>query len=75
MGVAGYPQSMSASRRPDLPAAAPPATPQLPDIDSPPPEDVLNDVPSTAEIIGDAQTAAEIIGEQPGPEELLRGRR
>jgi hypothetical protein len=53
------------------PARTPPA-PALPEVDSPPPEDVLDGVPSTEEIIERAQSAEEIVEQQPSPEELLR---
>jgi hypothetical protein len=51
-----------------------PAAPALPDVESPPPEDVLDGVPSTEEIIGHAQSAEEIVHEQPSVEDVLRRR-
>ncbi len=53
----------------------PPSTPKLPDVDSPPPEDVLDGVPSTEEIIERAQPADEIVEQQPSVEELVPRRR
>ncbi len=49
----------------------PPATPKLPDVDCPPPENVLDGVPSTEEIIKRAQPAEEIVEEQPSVDELV----
>jgi hypothetical protein len=48
--------------------------PALPDVDSPPPEEVLEAVPSTDEIIDTAQSAEEILEQQPGVDELVRRR-
>ncbi|MBV8955674.1 MAG: hypothetical protein JO179_16165 [Solirubrobacterales bacterium] len=58
------------------PPARPPiaATPTLPDVDSPPPEDVLDGVPSTEQIIEAAEPADAIVEQQPSPEELLPDR-
>ncbi|MGN6168377.1 MAG: hypothetical protein ACTHQQ_09430, partial [Solirubrobacteraceae bacterium] len=53
---------------PTQPVAQPP---KLPEVDSPPSEDVLEGVPSTEEIIEHAQAAEDIIKEQPSPDELL----
>ncbi len=50
---------------------APPATPKLPDVESPPAEDVLDGVPSTEEIIEHAQPAEEIVEQQPSVDELV----
>lgn len=50
-------------------------TPKLPDIDSAPPEDVLEGVPPTEEIIEHAQSAEEIVQQQPAVDELLRRKR
>jgi hypothetical protein len=67
----GIPAPMShsrdPSRRPDMP---PP--PNLPELDSPPPADLLSSVPSKDELIGDARSPGEIIGEQQSVDELLR---
>ncbi len=49
----------------------PASTPQLPDVDSPPPEDVLDGVPSTEEIIEQALPAEKIVEQQPSVEELV----
>jgi hypothetical protein len=61
----------------DQPAIDPrvPSAPPLPDVASPPPEDVLEGAPSTEEIIEQAQSAQEIVQQQPGVDELLRRRR
>jgi hypothetical protein len=62
---------------PDQPPKDPPnsAAPTLPDVDSPPPEDVLDGVPSTEEIIEHAQSAEEIVHQQPSVDDVLRRRR
>lgn len=61
---------------PDPPAPGPgAATPKLPDVESPPPEDVLAGVPSKEQIIEDAEPADENVEQQPSPEELLRDQR
>jgi hypothetical protein len=52
-----------------------PAAPALPDVDSPPREDVLDGVPSTDAIVERAQSAQEIVDEQPSVDELLQRRR
>ena len=52
------------------PAGVPPR-PRLPDVDSPPPEDVLDAVPTTEDVVQDAQPAEEIVREQPSVDELL----
>jgi hypothetical protein len=51
------------------------AAPSLPDVESPPPKDVLEGVPSTEEIIEHAQSAEEIVHEQPSVGDVLRRRR
>jgi hypothetical protein len=48
-----------------------PPAPDLPDVDSPPTEDVLKDVPSTDEIIKNAESADDIVKQQPSVEELV----
>jgi hypothetical protein len=50
------------------PASAPP---RLPDVQSPPPEDVLEGVPSTDEVIDDAQPASKVVEQQPDVDEIL----
>jgi len=59
----------------DDPTDPPPAStalpPSLPDVASPPPEDVLDSVPSTQDVIAKAQTADEIVAGQPSVEDLL----
>ena len=59
---------MSGSADDPRPPVPPP--PALPDVDSPPPEEVLDGVPSVDEIVEGAQPAAEIIGEQPNGDDL-----
>ena len=72
----GYPESDDRFQAHRSVAAGPvPPPTSLPDVDSPPAEQVLEDVPSKEEIIEQAQSAEEIVGQQPSPEELLRGRR
>jgi hypothetical protein len=51
-------------------SSAPPA-PKLPEVESPPPEDVLDSVPSREEIVEQAESAEKIVEAQPSPEELL----
>lgn len=59
----------------DQPNDAPvPAAPALPDVDSPPREDVLDGVPSTEEIVEHAQSAEEIVDQQPSVDDVLRRR-
>lgn len=55
--------------------AAVPEPPVLPDVESLPPEDILDEVPSTDEIIERAQSAQEIVRQQPDVDELLGRRR
>ena len=58
---------------PRRPGAKPP--PALPDVDSPPVEDVLDSVPSTEEVVRDARSADEIVRGQPSVDDILgRGR-
>jgi hypothetical protein len=49
---------------------APPA-PKLPEVESPPPEDVLDAVPTAGEIVEHAQSADEVVEGQPSVEEIL----
>lgn len=51
-----------------------PPTPALPEVDSPPAQDVLEGTPSTHEIIEQAQSVEEIVQQQPDTDELLRRR-
>ncbi len=62
-------------RRPDAPRAPATTPPSLPDVDSPPPEDVLDGVPSTEQVVADAQSADDIVADQPSVDELLGGDR
>jgi hypothetical protein len=48
-----------------------PPTPKLPDIDSPPAENVLDGVPSKEEVVKNAVSAEEIVAGQPSVDELL----
>jgi hypothetical protein len=50
-----------------------PSSPALPDVESPPAEDVIEDAASTEDIIKQAQSAEEIVQQQPGLDELLHG--
>lgn len=50
------------------------STPKLPEVDSPPPEDVLADAPSKETVVQDARTASEIVDEQPSVADLLGDR-
>ncbi len=47
-----------------------PKPPALPEVDSPPAEDVLAAAPSVDEILSRATSAEEIIAQQPAREEL-----
>ena len=51
--------------------SAPAGTPKLPEVDSPPAEDVLAGVPSPEEIIEEARSADKVIEQQPSVDELL----
>lgn len=46
----------------------------LPDVDSPPPEEVLENLPSTKEIIEHADSAEQILEQQPSVDELVPDR-
>jgi hypothetical protein len=52
-----------------------PEVPPLPEVDSPPPEKILEDVPDPDEVIENAQSVEEILEQQPGVDELLGSRR
>ena len=52
----------------------PQSTPNLPDVDSPPAEEVLDGVPSTEEIIEHAEPAEKIVEQQPSVEEIVPSR-
>jgi hypothetical protein len=67
----GYTYTMSDSSQPPPNRAVPPPT-KLRDVDSPPPDQVLEQVASKEEIIEDAQSADEILKQQPSVDELLR---
>ena len=56
------------------PAGVPPP-PSLPEVESPPRDEVLDAVPSTEDVVQDAQPAEEIVNEQPSVEELLGEKR
>lgn len=45
--------------------------PRLPDVDSPPAEDLLDGVPSKEVVVEDAQSSDEIVDAQPSVDELL----
>jgi len=64
--IGGMADSDDPSRDPDGPPL-----PKLPDVESPPPEDVLDDVPPKEELLKLARSADEIVDEQPSVEELL----
>jgi hypothetical protein len=48
-----------------------PSPPTLPEVESPPPEDVIEDAPSTEDILEQAESAEEIVRQQPDVDELL----
>jgi len=62
---------MSNSDNPQPDHAVPPPS-KLPDVDSPPPDQVLEEVASKEEIIEAAESADEILKHQPSVAELLR---
>lgn len=53
---------------------ATPTQPGLPEVDSPPAEEVLDGVPSADEVVEAAQPAEDIVAEQPSVDDLLRRR-
>ena len=55
----------------DVPRAPGVQPPSLPEVDSPPSEDVLAGVPSKEEVVEDAQSPDEIIAAQPSVDDLL----
>lgn len=57
----------------DPPSGRPkvPRPPKLPDVESPAPDDVLDDVPPREEVVEQAQPSDEIIAEQPSVDELI----
>jgi hypothetical protein len=61
---------MADSDDPSRDPGVPPA-PKLPDVDSPPPEEVLDEVPAKEEVVKRARPADEIVEEQPSVDELL----
>lgn len=63
----GYNVTMDAGER----KPATPLPPELPEVDSPPTEDVLADVPSKEEIVDQAVSAEDVIAQQPSVDELL----
>ena len=55
-----------AQRRVDVPTP-----PQLPALESPPPEDVLSGLPSKEQVVEGAPSADEIVSGQPSVDQLL----
>jgi hypothetical protein len=51
--------------------SATPPPPKLPDIESPPAENLLDGVPSKEEVVAKAASAEEIVAGQPSVDELL----
>jgi hypothetical protein len=51
---------------------SPPLPPALPEVESPPREDLVEGVPSPEAIIEEGESAQEIVGQQPGVDELWR---
>jgi hypothetical protein len=49
-----------------------PPLPSLPDLDIPPPSDVLKSVPSREDVVDGVQSVEEIVAAQQSVEELLR---
>ena len=50
-----------------------PPPPKLPDVDSPPPEEVLDGSPGKHDVVGRAKPADEVVDEQPSVDDILRG--
>jgi hypothetical protein len=48
-----------------------PTPPKLPDVESPPAEDVLAGVPSKEEVVEHAESADEVVKQQPSVDEIL----
>jgi hypothetical protein len=48
-----------------------PAAPKLPEVDSPPADDVLDGVPSKEQVVDDAESADDVIAGQPSVDEIL----
>ena len=48
-----------------------PTDPNLPDVESPAPDDVLEQAPSKEEVVEQAPSKEEVIAEQPSVEEIL----
>ncbi len=69
----GYDSCKDESADPRKPAVPP--GPDLPDVDSPPTEEVLNSVPSREDVVDEARSAAEIVREQPSVDDILRSDR
>jgi len=63
-------ESPDASRQPAVPRP-----PELPEVDSPPTEEVLDSVPSREDVVEKARSAAEIVREQPSVDDILGDRR
>ena len=61
---------MSDAADPRAARDAPPA-PKLPEVESPPRDDVLEGVPSKEEVVDQARSADEVIDEQPSVDEIL----
>jgi hypothetical protein len=67
--VYGYTASMDESSPGRQPAVPPP--PALPDVDSPPTEEVLDSLPSREDVVDEARSVAEIVREQPSVDAIL----
>jgi len=61
---------MSDSAEPQQPPAVQ-SQPKLPEVDSPPAEEVLDSVPSTDEVVKEARNVDEIVREQPTVDDLV----
>ena len=48
-----------------------PRAPKLPEVDSPPRDDVLDGVPSTDDVVEQAESADDVIAGQPSVDEIL----
>jgi hypothetical protein len=67
--VSGYTEHITDSDA--QPRSGAPVPPELPALESPPPEDVLSGLPSKEQVVESAPSADEIVSGQPSVDELL----
>ena len=68
--TSGYDSSMDELPDASRQSAVPPP-PALPDVDSPPAEEVLDTLPSRQDVVDEAPSVAEIVREQPSVDDIL----